>query len=136
MTYIKYKTTLCRHWEDYGTCSLADACSFAHGEPEKRGINDPMPDYYPGRHYVGAVHSNYKTQICRNFVQTGVCKFQDNCCFAHGDEELRNLTDPLPPIPREVLLYCPPNMKLLPNHGNIQIIPPKNGVRDAQLMEY
>ena len=40
MTYIKYKTTLCRHWEDYGTCSLADACSFAHGEPEKRGIND------------------------------------------------------------------------------------------------
>ena len=40
MTYIKYKTTLCRHWEDYGTCSLADACSFAHGDTEKRGIND------------------------------------------------------------------------------------------------
>ena len=85
-----------------------------------------MPDYYPGRHYVGAVHSNYKTQVCRNFMQTGVCKFQENCCFAHGEHELRNLTDPLPPIPREVLLYCPPNMKLLPNHGNIQIIPPKH----------
>ena len=85
-----------------------------------------MPENYPGRHYVGAVHSNYKTQVCRNFEQTGICKFQDNCCFAHGDHELRNLTDALPPIPREVLLYCPPNMKLLPSHGNIQIIPPKN----------
>lgn len=78
-----------------------------------------MPVNYPGRHYVGAVHSNYKTQVCRNYEQTGVCKFQDNCCFAHGADQLRNLTDPLPPIPREVLMYCPPNMKLLPNHGNI-----------------
>ena len=40
MDYIKYKTTLCRHYEELGTCSLADACSFAHGDVEKRGIND------------------------------------------------------------------------------------------------
>ena len=40
MTYIKYKTTLCRHFEEYQTCSLMDACSFAHGEHERRGIND------------------------------------------------------------------------------------------------
>ena len=90
-----------------------------------------MPSDYPGRHYVGAVHSNYKTQVCRNFEMTGVCKFAENCCFAHGMDQLRNLTDPLPPIPREVLLYCPPNMKLLPNHGNIQIIPPKAGEQAA-----
>ena len=40
MNYIKYKTTLCRHFEETGTCSLNDACSFAHGEHERRGIND------------------------------------------------------------------------------------------------
>jgi len=87
-------------------------------------MNDPMPQNFPGRHYIGAVHSNYKTQVCRNFEQTGVCKFADNCCFAHGYDQLRTLTDPMPPIPREVLLYCPPKMKLLPQNGKIQIIPP------------
>ena len=40
MTYIKYKTSLCRHYDEYGKCSLGDACSFAHGEHEKRTIND------------------------------------------------------------------------------------------------
>ena len=40
MTYIKYKTTICRHFDETGTCSLNDACSFAHGEHELRGIND------------------------------------------------------------------------------------------------
>mmetsp|Transcript_6695 Transcript_6695/g.9162 ORF Transcript_6695/g.9162 Transcript_6695/m.9162 type:complete len:90 (-) Transcript_6695:1826-2095(-) len=89
MAYIKYKTTLCRHYEETRQCSLGDACSFAHGEQEKRGMNDPMPMSYPGRHYVGAVHSNYKTQMCRNFEQTGMCKFSDNCCFAHGADQLR-----------------------------------------------
>ena len=40
MSYIKYKTTLCRHFMETNTCSLGDACSFAHGEHEKRSIND------------------------------------------------------------------------------------------------
>ena len=40
LTYLKYKTTLCRHFEETQQCSLGDACSFAHGEHEKRNIND------------------------------------------------------------------------------------------------
>ena len=39
-TYVKYKTTMCRHWELTQTCALGDACAFAHGGDEKRGIND------------------------------------------------------------------------------------------------
>lgn len=39
-TYVKYKTTMCRHWEQTQTCALGDACAFAHGGDEKRGIND------------------------------------------------------------------------------------------------
>jgi len=31
----------------------------------------------------------YKTEICKNFEQTKFCKFGNNCCFAHGDAELR-----------------------------------------------
>ena len=28
-------------------------CSFAHGSKEKRNINDPMPEDFPGRQNVG-----------------------------------------------------------------------------------
>jgi hypothetical protein len=32
----------------------------------------------------------YKTRLCRNWVQTGQCAYEDVCCFAHGDSELRD----------------------------------------------
>jgi hypothetical protein len=28
---VPYKTSLCKHWELYKTCSLGNMCSFAHG---------------------------------------------------------------------------------------------------------
>lgn len=31
----------------------------------------------------------YKTVQCRNFTETGVCKFGDRCNYAHGSEEQR-----------------------------------------------
>lgn len=71
-----------------------------------------MPKTYPGRNAVGALYSNYKTLICKNFTKHGICKFGENCCFAHGTDELRTLTDPMPKVPNTVLLYSPPNMRL------------------------
>jgi hypothetical protein len=47
--WLKYKTSLCRHYEQTKTCSLGKMCSFAHGIAEKRNINDPMPADFPGR---------------------------------------------------------------------------------------
>jgi hypothetical protein len=35
----------------------------------------------------------YKTRMCRNFEETGHCPYEHTCCFAHGDEELRSVTD-------------------------------------------
>lgn len=34
----------------------------------------------------------YKTEICKNYEVHGFCKWADNCCFAHGREELRTKT--------------------------------------------
>lgn len=31
----------------------------------------------------------YKTKMCRNYLQTGVCPYETRCMFAHGDHELR-----------------------------------------------
>lgn len=39
----KFKTQLCRHFMQQGSCSQADACLFAHGEQELRKITDPVP---------------------------------------------------------------------------------------------
>jgi hypothetical protein len=41
----------------------------------------------------------------------GICKFASSCCFAHGDDQLRTLTDPMPVLPPNVLLYNPPNLR-------------------------
>ena len=38
----KYKTTLCRHWQTTGSCTIGVKCVFAHGEGELRNPNDPI----------------------------------------------------------------------------------------------
>ena len=118
---MKYKTSLCRHWEQYKTCALGNACSFAHGDFEKRNVKDPLPQTFPGKEYIGAVHSNYKTQICKNFETNGSCKYGNMCCFAHGEHQMRSLTDPMPMIPQEVLLYSPPKMRMPQAIGEGQV---------------
>lgn len=40
-------------------------------------------------------YNNFKTQRCKYFDETGVCKFSKNCSFAHGEDELRNPFDQL-----------------------------------------
>lgn len=106
MIYQKYKTTLCRHYEETQTCSLGHLCSFAHGKSELRNINDPMPRDFAGKKsQIGALHSNYRTQMCKNWELSGVCKFAAMCCFAHGDDQLRNMIDPVPQRVPENLLF-------------------------------
>lgn len=35
--------------------------------------------------------SRYKTELCRSFTESGLCKYGGKCQFAHGTEELRDL---------------------------------------------
>ena len=62
---------------------------------------------------MGAVHSNYKTMACKQWTETGECKFGDGCSFYHGEEERRRLIDPLPNLPEGVTL--PPMPEKLKN---------------------
>ncbi|XP_068173452.1 mRNA decay activator protein ZFP36L1 [Antennarius striatus] len=36
--------------------------------------------------------SRYKTELCRSFTESGLCKYGGKCQFAHGHEELRDLS--------------------------------------------
>lgn len=42
------------------------------------------------------VSNFFKTRLCKNWVQTGSCQFEDRCNFAHGEEELRTPGDAIP----------------------------------------
>ncbi len=41
---------------------------------------------------ISVTSSRYKTELCRTFAERGVCKYGGKCQFAHGLEELRDLS--------------------------------------------
>jgi len=66
----RYKTELCRHWQESGTCPHGMQCLFAHG------LNELKP--FRGR------HRKYKTQLCKAFHSEGFCSFGPRCSYIHS----------------------------------------------------
>lgn len=73
-----YKTELCKHFTENGSCRYGTKCQFAHGEEELRGV---------------LRHPKYKTTRCKAFMSTGRCMYGSRCRFIHtrhvGDEDQR-----------------------------------------------
>ena len=70
----RYKTELCRQFEEHGSCRYGDKCQFAHGAAELRRL---------------ARHPKYKTEMCRTFHTTGFCPYGLRCHFIHNDDDER-----------------------------------------------
>ena len=70
----RYKTELCRQFEEHGSCRYGDKCQFAHGAAELRSL---------------VRHPKYKTEMCRTFHTTGFCPYGLRCHFIHNDDERR-----------------------------------------------
>lgn len=70
----RYKTELCRPYEESGSCKYGDKCQFAHGYNELRNL---------------ARHPKYKTELCRTFHKIGFCPYGPRCHFVHNFEEAR-----------------------------------------------
>lgn len=68
------------------------------------------PYYFPGNYYYqrrqypqqpyynnvnglprAAKSALYKTELCKNFTNTGECKYGDMCQFAHGKDQIRHV---------------------------------------------
>jgi len=45
--------------------------------------------------------SRYKTELCRQYSELGVCEYGDRCLFAHGQYELKNLPNRHPKFKTE-----------------------------------
>ena len=70
----RYKTELCRPYEENGYCKYGDKCQFAHGSNELRSL---------------ARHPKYKTELCRTFHTIGFCPYGPRCHFIHNEDEGR-----------------------------------------------
>lgn len=74
----RYKTELCRPFEENGACKYGEKCQFAHGYHELRSLSR---------------HPKYKTEPCRTFHTIGFCPYGPRCHFIHNADERR----PAPP---------------------------------------
>lgn len=79
LTGSRYKTELCRPYQESGTCKYGDRCQFAHGVEEIRTL---------------VRHPKYKTELCRTFHSTGFCPYGPRCHFVHNPEEAREAAKP------------------------------------------
>ncbi|KAM9732585.1 uncharacterized protein ACNS7B_014959 [Menidia menidia] len=67
----RYKTELCRGFQETGSCKYGSKCQFAHGEAELRGLYR---------------HPKYKTEPCRTFYNFGYCPYGSRCHFIHEEK--------------------------------------------------
>ncbi|XP_023660158.2 mRNA decay activator protein ZFP36L2 [Paramormyrops kingsleyae] len=70
----RYKTELCRPFEESGACKYGEKCQFAHGYHELRSLSR---------------HPKYKTEPCRTFHTIGFCPYGPRCHFIHNADERR-----------------------------------------------
>jgi len=71
----RYKTEMCRTFEENGTCKYGEKCQFAHGSHEIRTVSR---------------HPKYKTDLCRTYHSVGFCPYGPRCHFIHALDEMRN----------------------------------------------
>lgn len=69
----RYKTELCRTFQDSGRCKYGEKCQFAHGKHELRTLTR---------------HPKYKTDRCKTYHSTGFCPYGPRCHFVHDENEL------------------------------------------------
>jgi butyrate response factor 1 len=98
----RYKTELCKSFNETGVCRYGGKCQFAHGKEEIRGV---------------LRHPKYKTETCKTFHTTGTCPYGTRCRFIHtrtkeavpvikqeveedvDDDEIRGAAPPGIPVP-------------------------------------
>lgn len=73
----RYKTELCRHFEELGTCEHGIRCLYAHGTMELRPTTNK--------------HPKFKTQLCQAFHKDGYCSFGPRCAFIHSKPNVESL---------------------------------------------
>lgn len=67
--------------------ALAEISRLTDGDSADLDPEPPEPEAKPRDKKL---HPLYKTQLCMGFSKNGECRFGERCCFAHGENELRD----------------------------------------------
>ncbi|TNV79025.1 hypothetical protein FGO68_gene13805 [Halteria grandinella] len=70
----KFRTEICKFWEQTGYCQYGDTCSFAHGLSQLI-IKTDVPE-------------KYKTKVCKKFHRDLYCPYGIRCQFIHSGSEM------------------------------------------------
>ncbi|KAI4875103.1 hypothetical protein NFI96_025231 [Prochilodus magdalenae] len=108
----RYKTELCRPFEENGACKYGDKCQFAHGIHELRSLSR---------------HPKYKTELCRTFHTIGFCPYGPRCHFIHNAEERRGP----PPAPSPLSSSNKLERPRLQHSYSFAGFPSSGGLRDS-----
>ena len=76
----RYKTELCRQFEESGICEYGTRCLFAHGSYELKDMKNR--------------HPRYKSELCSSF-EIGQCSFGTRCSFLHPKPDFDILLEEL-----------------------------------------
>ena len=68
----RYKTELCRPFEETGRCKYDQKCQYAHGSGELRSLQR---------------HPKYKTVKCHTYHKSGICPYGQRCNFIHSEDD-------------------------------------------------
>ena len=72
----KYKTELCKKYQNTGKCPYGFKCRFAHGKEEL---------------ITKAQGINYKKKPCKTFHEKGYCPYGSRCSFRHDERKFSEL---------------------------------------------
>lgn len=73
----KYKTELCKNWEEHGFCTYGSKCRFAHGTQE---LNSKERQ-----------NGKYKSRPCQAFFSTMFCPYGNRCLFKHDERKVEEI---------------------------------------------
>ena len=69
--------------------------------------------------------SKYKTELCKNWIEVGICRYENKCQFAHGEDELIGRLPPSNTKYKSKIcttfqdrLYCPYGKRCLFRHDD------------------
>ena len=73
----KYKTELCKKFQNTGHCPYGFKCRFAHGKEEL---------------ITKTQWANYKKKQCKTFHEKGYCPYGSRCSFRHDERKFSELS--------------------------------------------
>ena len=86
---------MCKNWITYGNCRYGKKCQFAHGEDYASGASYPPEmarELYLQQITAGSKtkvdSKKFKTEMCKNWIEAGTCRYGNKCQFSHGEQEL------------------------------------------------